>query len=87
MALSKRVEVLFDPERYACLERIARERRKAVGELIREAVEQLVIQPSQREKKEAVERLISMNIPLGGASWEEMKEEIARSKIAGLEAP
>jgi hypothetical protein len=82
--LSKRVEVLFDPKQYAELERVAHQNGKSVGGLIRDAVERLYLQPSREERLKAVERLVSQNFDFG--SWEEVKEEIIRSKIPRLEA-
>jgi predicted transcriptional regulator len=82
--LRKRVEVLFEPSEYHRLEELAQAKRRSVGSLVREAVEQLYLQPSREERLQAVERLASQNFDFG--SWEEVKEEIIRGKIPHIEA-
>lgn len=79
----KRVEVLFDPEQYARLERIAKERRESVGALIREAVQREYLGPTKEEKLAAVARIAAMNIEVG--DWEEIEEEISREILSHLE--
>ena len=44
MALKKRVEILFEQERYSYLEEIARRRKTSVGRLIREAVDKTYLE-------------------------------------------
>ena len=74
--LRKRVEVLFEPAEYHHLEEIAHARRRSVGSLVREAVEKYVLQPTQEEKGEALEWILSGEDDLG--PWEELKEAISR---------
>jgi hypothetical protein len=82
--LSKRVEVLFDPKQYASLEEEARRREKSVGALVREAVETQFLQPTRRQKLAAVRRLTSQQIDW--PPWEELKEQIIKAKVSGLDA-
>ena len=84
MSLTKRVEVLFDPEQYKLVERIARSRGETVGALVRRAVEQQYLGPTLEERKAAVHRLISQEIDFG--SWEEIKAELERAKVREIEA-
>lgn len=84
MALTKRVEVLFDPDQYARLEEVARTRGEPVAALIRRAVEREYVESSQEEKRKAVEVLLSEEIDVG--SWEEVKEAIAQDIVKRLEA-
>lgn len=79
----KRVEILFDPDQYARLERIARERRESVGALIREAVQKTYLGPTREEKLAAVRWMAAQNIDLG--SWEELEEEMARDLVRHFE--
>lgn len=82
--LTKRVEILFEPERYALLEEIARARNTSVGALVRMAVDSELLVPTVEEKMAAVSRLTSQNTEFG--SWEELKEEIGKGMLRGLEA-
>lgn len=81
--LSKRVEVLFDPKQYASLEEEARRREKSVGALVREAVDKQFLQPTRRQKLAALRRLTSQQ--MDWPPWEELKEEIIKSKVSGLD--
>ncbi|RGE20757.1 ribbon-helix-helix protein, CopG family [Leucobacter sp. wl10] len=56
--LEKRVQVLFDPERYAALEAEARIRGVSVGAFIREAVDERV-NALHRRKTEILERMLA----------------------------
>lgn len=85
MALKRRVEVLFDPEQYEKLEKIARIKRQSVAALIRKAVEQEYLQPDLADKRRAVDRLLSMHLPVG--TWEEVKEALVKARSGQLEAP
>lgn len=73
MALTKRVEILFDPEHYRVIEQLARSQGKTVGALVRKAVEQQYLWPSVERRKAAVRELLAMESDL---SWEEAKEII-----------
>ena len=84
MALTKRVELLFDPEQFARLEEIARARKESVGALIREAVAREYLQPAQEQRRAALGRLLRQDTDFG--SWERAKEEIVREVVRELEA-
>ncbi len=84
MALTKRVELLLDPEQYARLEEIARARGESVGALIRRAVAREYLQPTRELKRAALGRLLEQEIDLG--SWEKAKREIGREVVRELEA-
>jgi predicted nucleic acid-binding protein len=73
--LTKRVEVLFDPDHYRTIERIARSKGKTVGALVRKAVEQQYLKPSIEERRAAVRDLLDMESDL---TWEEAKEIIEK---------
>ncbi len=70
MALTRRVEVLFDPVQYEDLERIARSRRETVGALVRKAVEEQWLRLSPSQRREAVRGLLSEE---SDVTWDEAK--------------
>ena len=75
MPLTKRVEVLFDPDHYRVIEQLARSEGKTVGALVRKAVEQQYLQPNVERRRAAVRDLLSMESDL---TWEEAKEIIEK---------
>ena len=75
MPLTKRVEVLFDPDQYRTLEQLASSQGKSVGALVRKAVEQQYLGPSIERRKAAVRQLLAMESDL---SWDEAKEIIEK---------
>ena len=79
MALEKRVEVLFDKEKFTYLQRKAKEEKTSVGNLIREAVEVAYLTSQTEKRKAAVASLLSAEYDFGG-SWEEIKEEMAEER-------
>lgn len=84
MALTKRLELLLEPEQYARLEEIARTRKESVGALIRRAVAREYLQPMQEQKRAALQRLLRQEIDFG--SWEGVKKDIASEVVKELEA-
>lgn len=79
MALKKRVEVLFDQNKYTFLEQLARQGKTSVGNLIREAVEKVYLGADLEKRREAVTWLTSQNIDFGG-DWEDMKKELEEER-------
>lgn len=77
MALSRRVEVLFEESEYEELKREAERRGMSFGEIVREAVRRTYLVPSAERRHQAFERLIhGPEIDVG--SWEEAKKLIGR---------
>lgn len=74
MALTRRVEVLFEPDQYRELERISRSKRESVADLVRKAVEQQYLRPTLEQRQAAVKRLLSQQFDLG--DWEDVKREM-----------
>ena len=70
MPLTRRVEVLFDPDHYRIIEQLARSQGKTVGSLVRKAVEQVYLKPTLDQRRAAVQGLLSEHSDL---SWEEAK--------------
>ena len=84
MALKKRVEVLFDPQKYTFLEQIARREKTTVGKLIREAVDKIYIGADLEKRREAAKWLTSQDIDFGG-DWGKIKEDMLRGYTEDLE--
>lgn len=78
MALDKRVEVLFDEAEYKRLEEAAEAQGRSVGSMVREAVAQYVTEPSQDERRRAIEWMALQQGPVG--SPEEIKKIIEDAK-------
>ncbi len=83
MALTKRVEVLFDPAEYQQLERLARTRGASVGALIRETVRRDCLVPDVERRRAAVERLLAMELDL--PDWDQLKQELIDSRVEDIE--
>jgi len=73
---SKRVEILFDPKEYRTVEERAQVEGRSVGAMIREAVAMYCVRPTEEEKQEALEWILSREDDLG--TWEELKTAIQR---------
>ena len=84
MALTKRVEVLFDPQHYQVMEQLARSQGKTVGALVRKAVEQVYLGPTMEQRRAAVQDLLSLQSDI---TWEEAKEIIDRDPGRRLDPP
>ena len=82
MALTKRVEVLFDPDHYRMIERLASSQGKSVGALVRKAVEQVYIKSTLEERKAAVDGILSEQSDI---TWEEAKIILERDVGRRLE--
>ena len=84
MALTKRVEVLFDPKQYELLEQLARSRGETVGAMVRKAVEREVLRPTLEQRREAVRGLLGEEVDFG--EWEDVKKAIEREVVRDFEA-
>lgn len=82
MALTKRVEILFDECDYKALEDEASRRKQSVGAVVRATVAEHVTGPSQRQRLEALERMLARRGPVG--SPEEINQAITEAKLKGL---
>ena len=82
MALTKRVMILFDAERYGKLEEEARQRHCSVGALIRETLENEVLRKAKASRSvrlRAARRLTSMEE--GVPDWDKIERLIARGHV------
>ena len=72
--LTKRLQLLLTPEQYKMLQLYAKKHKKSIGSVIREALDKMISGRSKKEKKKAVERLLSRKLPV--SDWEQMEKEI-----------
>ena len=79
MALRKRVEVLFDQEKFSYLEELARREKTSVGNLIREAVTMVYLDADVKKRREAVQWLTSQAIDFQG-DWDALKKELEEER-------
>lgn len=72
---TRRVQILMDPAEYAEIAKVARERKKSVAELIREAVRERGLATRAPPRTGLADTLAAMQIPLP-EDWATIKEEI-----------
>ncbi|TSA06306.1 MAG: ribbon-helix-helix protein, CopG family [Deltaproteobacteria bacterium] len=78
MPLTKKAMVLFEPEKYRQLKEIARKEHISVGEIIRKAIDEMVLKRStEDERLEAAKRLTAPKEDF--MEWAEIEEIIARA--------
>lgn len=73
MELVKKTTILFPPELYGQLTRLARQRNKSVGELVREACRAQYSLYKLEDRLALVDQLASLSLPTG--TPQEMKRE------------
>jgi len=73
--LTKRAQILFSPEEYELLKRLAVSTKSSVGELVRRAVKKQYQIVGKKEKIQAADRLCrKKELPV--EDWEKMEKEI-----------
>jgi predicted DNA-binding ribbon-helix-helix protein len=78
MPLTKKAMVLFEPEKYRQLKEIARKERMSVGEIIRKAIDEMVLKRStEDERLEAAKRLTAPKEDF--MEWAEIEKIIAKA--------
>ncbi|MBI4318673.1 MAG: ribbon-helix-helix protein, CopG family [Chloroflexi bacterium] len=85
MALTKRVQLLLDPEQYTRLKELARTRKQSVSALIRRAISREYVEPMSEQKRAALDRLLRQETDFG--DWEQAKREIVREVVRDFDAP
>lgn len=73
MELSKKTTILFSPEFYERLSRLAKQKGVSLGELVRSACERQYGLVSSEDRLEAVRSLAALALPVGEVG--EMKKE------------
>ena len=93
MALKKRVEVLFDKEKFSYLEHLAKREKTSVGNLIREAVATVCLEKEVDKQRGSLKRVLEMKPVDFGSDWaetswedfeEQMEEERYRDILGGM---
>jgi hypothetical protein len=74
MELSKKTTVLFSHEQFSNLKKLAKARRRSIGDLIRSACEKQYGLVPHEEALEASEALSKLSLPVG--TVEEMKKQL-----------
>ena len=76
MATTRRTQLLMDPEEFRKLQRVARQKKKSVAELIRSAVRDtyLTVGP---DRGPIVEAILRMGLP--AMDWKQVRKEIEES--------
>ncbi len=84
MKYPQRVQVLFTEEQFKTLEEIAARRKKKLGTLIREVVEETYLMEEEKRKvKDAVDSLLKLaeeSPAPAPASWENWEKEYSKLK-------
>jgi hypothetical protein len=75
---TERTQVLLSPEQLRRVKRVARQERRSVGAIIREAVDAYVGPPTH-ERRAALERLMALEAPVD--DWEVMKAQILAGSL------
>lgn len=81
MELSKKTTIVFSPDLHSQLERLARQKGKSLGRLVREACVEQYGLASKEEKLALVRELASLNLPVG------TPEQMARETVAPAGEP
>ncbi|MCH7570200.1 MAG: ribbon-helix-helix protein, CopG family [Deltaproteobacteria bacterium] len=76
--LSKRVEILLEPAEMEALRRQAKESKKSIGALIRDAVKEKYLTPTPETRAAALRRLLSSKREVSFPSWMKLKKELDR---------
>jgi predicted DNA-binding protein len=75
---TERTQVLLSPEQLQRLKRQARQTKRSVGAVIREAIDAYTSVPAD-ERRDAIERLVRLDAPVD--DWDVMKAEIVAGSI------
>ena len=86
MALKKRVEVLFDEQKYSYLEHLAKREKTSVGHLVREAVTVMYLEKQVELGRGALKEVLeSKPVDFGPdwaeTSWQDFKQELADDRV------
>ncbi len=80
MPLTKKAMILFDPDQYKQLQEISMREHISVGQIIRKAVEEMVLKKTTEEERiDAAKRLTSAKEEF--VDWEKIEETIAKAHI------
>ncbi len=83
--LTKRLEILFDPEDFKLIKKRAEKEGKTVASLVRDTLREKIIDKDKRQKKEAVKRLFSQDMEIPIDEWTEEKKKIIEGRVKEIE--
>ncbi len=79
----RKIQVLLTDEQFLDLDRIAKERHKKVGTLVREAIEEYHLrQAKQRRIADAVDRLLALPEAPAPENYQEWETEYMKGKFS-----
>ncbi|HCC68377.1 MAG TPA: hypothetical protein DEP99_00600 [Nitrospiraceae bacterium] len=83
--LTKRLEILLNPDEYKEIQREARERGESVGQLVRDILREKMVKPRKKTAIQAFQRLFSKEMEIDISSWAEEKKKITKTRIKEIE--
>lgn len=84
--LTRRLEILLNPDEYKEIQREAKERGESVGQLVRDLLREKMVKPRKKTAIEAFQRLYSKEMEIDISSWTEEKKKITKTRIKEIEA-
>lgn len=83
--LTKRLEILLNPDEYKEIQREAIERGKSVGQLVRDLLREKMVKPRKETAIKAFQRLFSKEMEIDISSWTEEKKKITKTRLKEIE--
>lgn len=77
--LTKKTTILFDPKMYRQLEQVAGKQGVSVAHLVRQAAIQRYLLPDRKTRRQALEAIAAMQLPVG--EWSQMEREIGEGSL------
>jgi predicted CopG family antitoxin len=84
--LTKRLEILLDPDEYKEIQKEAKERGASMGQLVRDVLREKMVKPRKKTAIEAFQKLFSKEMEIDVSSWTEEKKKITKTRIKEIEA-
>lgn len=84
--LTKRLEILLDPDEYKEIQKEAKERGESMGQLVRNILREKIVKPRKKTAIEAFNKLFSKEMEIDMSSWVEEKKKIAKARLKEIEA-
>lgn len=83
--LTKRLEVLLEPEEYKEIQRQARLEGKSVGQVVRDLLRERLIKEKRGKAIRAFEKLVSPDMEIDISSWAEEKKKMLKGRLKEIE--
>ncbi len=84
--LTKRLEILLNPDEYKEMQREAKERGESVGQLVRDVLREKMVKPRKKTAARAFQKLFSKDMEIDISSWTEEKKKMTKTRIKEIEA-